>query len=119
MNKTRVVCLCLGFMVIALTVSAALIDSQKQTYLDDMRSLAADFDSLRARSLEMSQKWNSLGFTSGGDNEFTQLDIDGPTGEYPFAGLSVAELTACVTTVNGFETWYDTGHDDNMRKIRP
>jgi len=112
------ICICLVVLSIALTASAALIQTQKQTYIDDMRQLAEKFDGLRTEAAAMTQKWNSLGFTTGGANEFTQLDIDGPTGEYPYAGLTVAELTACVTTAMAFETWYDAGHDDNMQKIR-
>jgi len=105
-------------LVFALTASASLIESQKNSYLNEVRAVANDVDALRTQAREAVQKWNSLGFASGGANEFVQSDIDGPTGEYPFAGLTVAELTACVTTLIAFETWVDAGHDDNLQKIR-
>ena len=93
----------------------ALIDDQKGQFLTDMRALADLMTLIRERAKSLDQKWASLGLGSGGANEFIQTDIDGTA----FNGFTVAELTACVTTSQGFETWYAAGHDDNMEKIRP
>jgi len=92
----------------------ALIDDQKGQFLNDMRALADLMTLIRERASALDQKWSSLGLGSGGANEFIQADIDATA----YSGLTVAELTATVTTSQGFETWYAAGHDDNMEKIR-
>lgn len=92
----------------------ALIDDQKGTFLSDMRTLANTMDNVREQAKSLDQKWASLGFGSGGANEFIQTDIDATA----FNGLTVAELTSCVTTAQAYETWFTAGYDDNMEKIR-
>jgi len=91
----------------------ALINDQKSQFLTDMRALAELLDLVRKKAKELDQKWNSLAFGSGGANEFVDGDMTGTT----YDGLGVTALTACVTSVQGFETWYNAGHDDNMQKI--
>lgn len=93
----------------------ALINNQKSHFLDTQRNLAMEITSLRDKIRAATQKWNSLGLASGGANEFTQPDIDATQ----YAGLTVAEVTAIMTTFNSFETWIDGGHDDNLEKIMP
>jgi len=100
----------IGFFGLA---GAALIDDQKATYLSDMRTLANMMNDVREYAKNMDQKWSSLALGSGGANEFIQADIDATV----FSGLTVADLTATVTTAQAYETWFDAGHDDNMRKI--
>ena len=93
----------------------ALIDNQKSQFCIDVRAMADLMALVRERCRSLDQKWASLGFGSGGTNVIIQADIDAVP---EFSGLLVAELTACVTTAQGFETWFNAGHEDNIEKIR-
>ena len=92
----------------------AMRDDQIKTYLSSLRSLSELMTELGKRCSEAKDMWWNRGYNSGGAQEILQADIDGTV---TFAGLTVAELTSVISTIEGLVTFIGT-NKVNIDKIK-
>jgi len=86
-----------------------IITSQKQEWLKRARTAAQVLIDAREVIRPVMQDWNSRSYLSG----LIEANYAGTE----FEGLTKAQLDDVATSLDAFETWIDTGHDDNLSKI--
>lgn len=100
--------------------AAGLIDEQKYNIVDKTREYADLMVLVEKSGNDLTSMWFNRGFNGTGDNPITQADINAMAtyGGDPDKALTVAELTACFTTIQAYKTFMDAGNRTNLDKIR-
>ncbi len=103
-----VVVMILGISTYAFSTFQA---TKQADFLAEMSSICNEMDSVRSRALALNRAWFSNGFNTGD----TAIG-DQTSGEYE--GITFVQIEAVMTSLGGFDSWINVGHDDNLAKMQ-
>lgn len=104
----------IGFSIIfyGVVYAADFHQNQKLNFTTNAQSEAQALLNLRAEAKKLTEAYYANGFQSGGAYEIVVGDFANSS----FEGLTVAELTAVITSLEAFETFMAT-HAEIFKKI--